>query len=149
MPLPVFEGLIAVLAEPGVGSKWAFGISTAHTLLLAPPQNKAAGKSGLLPPARAWSATEIATAKCRLPGGEFAVVKGVITSVDDWFRQMAEMEAPKILPDVMWSLDRRWFVATNVDLDSTLLGVAESLVPLMLGATGLEMLESSAEDSLA
>jgi hypothetical protein len=149
MPLSVFEGLIAVLAKSADRSEWVFGLSTAHTLLLRPNQNEAHGQNVPASSARSWSAAEISTTRCRLPSGEFALVKGTIESIMDWFGQMAAMETPRIVPDLMWPLDGKWFIATGVDFDSTLLGADESVSRLVTHASGLEILKVDPEDSFA
>jgi hypothetical protein len=51
-------------------------------------------------------------------------------------------------PNLLWPEDRAWFVASEVDFDSTLLGGSRVLIEALLAAPDLEVLEVGPEVSL-
>jgi hypothetical protein len=51
-------------------------------------------------------------------------------------------------PNLIWPEDRAWFVATEYDFDSTLVGGSRALIDALLAAPGLEVLEVDPEVSL-
>jgi hypothetical protein len=51
-------------------------------------------------------------------------------------------------PSLIWPADRSWFVASEVDFDSTVLGGSRTLVEALLAAPGLEVLEVTPETKL-
>jgi hypothetical protein len=51
-------------------------------------------------------------------------------------------------PSVIWPADRAWFVATDVDQESTYVGGSEALVSALVAAPGLEAWRASAIDSI-
>lgn len=51
-------------------------------------------------------------------------------------------------PNMIWPADRSWFVASEYDLDSTLVGGSRTLVEAILAAPELEAWEVGREDSL-
>ena len=51
-------------------------------------------------------------------------------------------------PSLIWPADRSWFVASEVDFDSTVIGGSRSLVDALLDAPGLEVLEVTPETKL-
>jgi hypothetical protein len=51
-------------------------------------------------------------------------------------------------PNLLWPEDRAWFVASEVDFDSTLLGGSRALIEALLASPDLEVLEVGPEISL-
>ena len=51
-------------------------------------------------------------------------------------------------PNLMWPADKSWFVATEIDFDSTLVGGTEELVETLLATEGLEAWRVEVSDSL-
>jgi hypothetical protein len=51
-------------------------------------------------------------------------------------------------PSLIWPADRSWFVASEVDFDSTLVGGTRALVNALVAAPGLEVLEVEPETKL-
>lgn len=51
-------------------------------------------------------------------------------------------------PSLIWPADRAWFVASEVDFDSTVLGGSRALVDALLAAPGLEVFEVTPETKL-
>jgi hypothetical protein len=52
------------------------------------------------------------------------------------------------VPNLIWPEDRAWFVASEVDLDSTLVGGSRALIDALLAAADLEVWEVDGEVSL-
>jgi hypothetical protein len=52
------------------------------------------------------------------------------------------------VPNLIWAEDRAWFVASEVDLDSTLVGGSHALIDALLAAPDLEVWEVDGEVSL-
>jgi hypothetical protein len=48
-------------------------------------------------------------------------------------------------PNLIWPADRSWFLVTEVDFDSTLVGGSRSLVDSLVAAPGLEVFEVQPE----
>ena len=59
----------------------------------------------------------------------------------DWFLPQS--------PNLLWPLDRSWFLATEVDLDSTLVGGPGDLVDALVSTRGLEVWRVDADDDLS
>ena len=51
-------------------------------------------------------------------------------------------------PNLIWGADRSWFVASEVDFDSTLVGGSRALVKALVAAPGLEALEVEPDTNL-
>lgn len=51
-------------------------------------------------------------------------------------------------PNLLWAEDQTWCLATEVDLDSTVVGGSRALIDDLLGAEGLEVVEVVETDSL-
>ena len=51
-------------------------------------------------------------------------------------------------PSLIWPADRSWFVASEVDFDSTLVGGSRALIDDLLGTPWLEVLEVRPETKL-
>lgn len=59
----------------------------------------------------------------------------------DWFLPQS--------PNLLWPLDRSRFLATEIDLDSTLVGGPADLVDTLASAPGLEVWRVDADDDLS
>jgi hypothetical protein len=59
----------------------------------------------------------------------------------DWFLPQS--------PHVIWPPDRSWYVASEIDFDSTLVGGSSQLIAELLTHPGLEAWPISPDDSLA
>jgi hypothetical protein len=107
------------------------------------------------------------------PAREWVVLKGPLTAVDqiaissrrgssfgfgfavysDGRREaVSRDEMPerfsREVPNLIWPEDRAWFVASEVDLDSTLVGGSRALIDALLAAPDLEVWEVDGEVSL-
>jgi hypothetical protein len=78
-------------------------------------------------------------ASFRLSGEEYIVLSGRLASVlpppeeDDFY--------PILSPQLWWPHDRRWFVATILDRDFTLIGAPRGLAETLLADQVLEIAE--------
>lgn len=52
-------------------------------------------------------------------------------------------------PNLMWPIDREWYVASEIDFDSTLVGGSKSLIEELMAETRLETWVMEPSDSLA
>lgn len=52
-------------------------------------------------------------------------------------------------PNLLWPVDRSWFLASEVDLDSSILGGSRELCEAALHSSGIEALSIYVDDSLA
>lgn len=59
----------------------------------------------------------------------------------DWFLPQS--------PNLLWPLDRTWFLATEIDLDSTPVGGPADLVDALASVPGLEVWRVDADDDLS
>jgi hypothetical protein len=84
----------------------------------------------------------------RLPGREYLLGRGPLAAAlgighqvtEDWFDAQS--------PNLFWPDDRAWCVATEIDLDSTLVGGPDQLIKDLLAATALEAWPINPDDSL-
>jgi hypothetical protein len=96
-----------------------------------------ASQAGDLPPARPWRSTDdlsfafpedqVAQPSLELPAREYAVLNGNVDAgilVGDWLSPSS--------PNLIWPEDRAWFIATEVDFDSTLVGGSPGLAHRIL-----------------
>lgn len=76
------------------------------------------------------------------PGRDYIVFRGGLD-------QPARLEAgARQTPNLWWSSDRSWLVATDIDLESTYIGGSRDLVEVLRGEPGLEVLAVSPGDPL-
>ncbi|CAN5279006.1 hypothetical protein BH11ACT2_BH11ACT2_23500 [soil metagenome] len=52
-------------------------------------------------------------------------------------------------PNLLWPADRAWFLATEIDFDSTIIGASRALIDEILATSTLESAEVDADTSLA
>lgn len=98
---------------------------------------------------------------------EWVILKGPLTAVDQiavssrhgmsFVAYPADVEPPdhepperfhREEPNLIWPEDRAWFVASEVDFDSTLIGGSRALIDALLASPELEVLEVDGEVSL-
>lgn len=79
-----------------------------------------------------------------LPGREYVLLAGRTEELTDvrWASE-AGLGEPGFTepPNLIWPQDRSWFVATEIDFDSTIVGGSEGLIAAVLLADGLEAAE--------
>jgi hypothetical protein len=112
-----------------------------------------ASAGGDLPPARPWRSTDdlsfafpdeqVAQPHLDLPGRDYVVLVGSLDSgilVEDWLSPSS--------PNLIWPEDRSWFVASEIDFDSTLVGGSEKLARWILEDPRFEAFEVRPTDLL-
>ncbi len=87
--------------------------------------------------------------RLRLPGRDYLLFTGTLPAA----ASMGWHAAPECFvpqsPNLFWPHDRSWCVATEIDLDSTVVAGTNELVRAVLAAPGLEAWPVAADDSLS
>lgn len=96
-----------------------------------------------IPPA--LSPDELAAPRLELPGRAYYLFRGPAAAMGGLVRYE---ERDTQSPALFWPADRAWFVATEIDFDSTLVGGSADAVADVLAAPGLEALPIDLEASL-
>lgn len=94
----------------------------------------------------AFSAQELDHPRLELPplaGRDYTILSGPLSSVTD----IAGWISPST-PQLFWPTDRSWFVASEIDFDSTLVGGSEKLIDAILEVSAIEALPVSPSDLL-
>jgi hypothetical protein len=159
-PAATVDALCAVLAEhTGTPERVYFGISTIH-----------GGTKETWPGAPVYEQTHREWVILRGPlrsvdeiemtGGGMQIAVGIGTGLRSVPETGAEEPAPAEEPDephrrswsqspnLIWPEDRAWFVQSEYDFDSTLLGGSRALIDALLAAPDLEVWEVDSEVSL-
>jgi hypothetical protein len=131
LPEPILAGLCDVLAThtrtPGRcwfclwdGYGWVAGSSSFDTL----------GGGTPIPPA--FDRATIEGPRVRLPEREYLLFEGPLDAASEmgWWLN-GRLVRPQS-PNLFWPDDRAWWVATEIDLDSTFIGGSEALIDAML-----------------
>jgi hypothetical protein len=95
-----------------------------------PPENEFHSTDDL---SFAFPAEQVARPRLVLPGREYTVLAGPLeagTLVERWHSPSS--------PNLIWPADRSWFVASEIDFDSTLVGGSEKLAERILDDHHLE-----------
>jgi hypothetical protein len=94
-----------------------------------------------------WAGPHASHLELRLPDREYLLLEGPLSAsveVSHEDRLMASQS-----PNLLWPADRAWFVASEIDFDSTLVGGAEDLIGAILADPGLDAWPVGPDDSLA
>lgn len=87
--------------------------------------------------------------RLHLPGRDYLLFTGTLPAA----ASMGWHAAPECFvpqsPNLFWPHDRSWCVATEIDLDSTVVAGTNELVRAVLAASGLEAWPVAADDSLS
>jgi hypothetical protein len=86
--------------------------------------------------------------RLRLPGRDYLLFRGQLADLLHlgWTYPGGTHDLQS--PNLMWPADKSWFVATEIDFDSTLVGGSEELVESVLAADGLEAFQVDVSDRL-
>jgi hypothetical protein len=84
----------------------------------------------------------------RLDQRTFLVTEGPISTATRVDRRDPGALLPEP-PTLMWPADRAWFVASDVDLDSTYVGGSEDLIAAVLAEPGLEAWPANSTDRVS
>lgn len=94
---------------------------------------------------------QVKVPRLELPGREYVLVTGPVSAA----AQIREPDdhsdgglAPTS-PNLMWPADRAWFLASDIDIDSTLVGGSATLIEAIIEANEIEAWPIGRHDSLA
>jgi hypothetical protein len=91
----------------------------------------------------AFSGQEVERPRLRLPGRSYVVLSGELFAAT----QISGCVSP-VSPALIWPENHAWFLASEIDFDSTIIGGTEDLVGAILEAPELEAWQVAADDSL-
>lgn len=130
-----------------------FGLWTGWNLVAMHFSERRAGEEPV-PPASSRSGNEIAGPRLALPpnaGRDYVLLAGSLSAAADIRLGDGEVSgglAPTS-PNLIWPADRSWFLASEIDFDSTLVGGTKKLVDAIVASEGLEAWPVEPLDSLA
>jgi hypothetical protein len=97
-----------------------------------------------------WMADDLrAAARLEVPNRAYLLFEGPLEAVDQiaWrFNRDPDQALTRGAPNLIWPADRSWFVASEVDLDSTFVGGSKSLIDDLLADSRLEAWPASPAD---
>lgn len=91
---------------------------------------------------------ERATPRLHLPDRDYLLFTGPLSAAAA-LSQRDRYSFSWQSPNLIWPADRAWFIATEIDFDSTLIGGSENLIADVLAAPGLEAWPVEPTDSVA
>lgn len=100
---------------------------------------------GLAEPAPATSAR---IDELHLPGREYVLARGSLSDAAAVAALLESDEKHPVAPNLMWPADRAWFVASEIDFDSTLVGCNSTTAATILANDRLEAYPVGPNDSL-
>lgn len=95
-----------------------------------------------------FTEAELATPRLHLPGRDYLLLSGPLSAGAELSQHDAGPFAWQS-PNLLWPADHAWFVATEIDFDSTLVGGTTDLIADVLSAPGLEAWPVEPTDSVA
>ncbi|KGM15762.1 hypothetical protein N867_05840 [Actinotalea fermentans ATCC 43279 = JCM 9966 = DSM 3133] len=99
------------------------------------------------PPPPAFGREVMAAPRLELPGRAYLLFRGPMRGVQPFFAA-GQSGFWGQTPNLLWPADRTWCVATEIDLDSTVVGGPRALVDAVLADPVLEAFEVHEDDSL-
>jgi hypothetical protein len=123
-----------------------FGLWDGWAQLHGSPAGQRLGDDAPVEPA--LTAVEASVPRLRLPGREHLVLSGPLDAVEDLARYDGAEVWWSQSPSLIWPADRAWCVATDVDLDSTLVGGDRPAIDAVVAAPGLEAFRIDPDASL-
>lgn len=97
----------------------------------------------------AFSVEELHRARLKLPDRDYVLLAGPLSGATS----IRDADCPKLSmsqsPNLFWPADHNWFVASEIDFDSTLVGGSVDLTQSILAAPGLDAWPVGPDDSLA
>ena len=99
-------------------------------------------------PPPAFGPEVMAAPRLELPGRTYLLFRGPLRGVLPFF-SAGQSGFWGQTPNLLWPADRTWCVATEIDLDSTVVGGPRPLVDAVLAHPDLEAFEVHEDDSLA
>ncbi len=95
------------------------------------------------------SAQELSRPRLELPHREYLILTGPLRAAAQLGNHQGPGGCDPQSPNLMWPSDRAWFVASEIDFDSTLLGGTRKLCQAVLDEPGLDAWPVEPHDSLA
>jgi hypothetical protein len=92
--------------------------------------------------------------RLQLPGRDYLLFRADVRefATDAWTTTAPWADPDRIsvqTPNVLWPQDRAWFVATEVDFNSTIVGGTEALIAELLATDGVEAARVALTDDLS
>ena len=78
-------------------------------------------------------------------GRDYLLIRTGLENVE----RVVEIEPVERLPSMIWPEGRSWFLATDIDFDSTLVGGSEKLIHAIVSGSDIEAWQVNSGDSLA
>lgn len=100
-----------------------------------------------IPPA--FSANELSRPRLELPGREYLLFSGPLSAATQIGDSHGVLGFDPKSPNLMWPSDRAWFLVSEIDFDSTLVGGTRDLIESILGNPGLDAWPVGPKDSFA
>lgn len=150
LPRKLFQSLCLSLLEwtPdssacffGVWEGWSTGVSVSGPKDGGRPPQLIADAAEESENARA--VTESDAKRLELPHRSYVVLRGALESFAKSPRRLGA-----IVPNLIWPTDRSWFVATEIDFDSTLVAGSREMTAAIMASDKFETWEVSPRDSL-
>lgn len=94
---------------------------------------------------------QVKAPRLELPGRKYVLVIGPVSAAPQ-IREPTNGAGSGLAPtspNLMWPADRSWFLATDIDLDSTLVGGSADLCEAIIDAEGIEAWPIGRHNSLA
>ena len=92
---------------------------------------------------------QLAGPRIRHPGRDYLLFQGSLDTIDQCGRHDTGIGVGLQSPNLFWPTDRAWFVATEVDLDSTIIAGSPRLISAILASPGLDAWPVQPNDSVA
>lgn len=97
----------------------------------------------------AFSADELSRPLLELPGREYLLFSGPLSAATRIGDPHGVLGFDPQSPNLMWPSDRAWFLGSEIDFDSTLVGGTRDLIESILDTSGLDAWPVGPDDSLA
>jgi hypothetical protein len=97
----------------------------------------------------AFSLDELNLPRLKLPDREYVVMRGPLSAAGHIVEPGGMRGSEAQSPNLFWPDDQAWFVASEIDFDSTLVGGSAKLIQAVLDAPELDAWPVGADDSLA
>lgn len=146
LPAELFKALCAALGSEA--ARCYFGVDigwTAASLAVSWKQDEPT-KVGTTE----WRGADVPGAHFELPHGsgrEFLLVRGPLNAVAEIAEAIGQGDLGSLV-HLVWPPDHSWYLATDVDFDSSILGGSVELLNRVASSAGVEALQVNLDDSL-
>lgn len=106
------------------------------------------GASAVSHPGPAFASAILAAPRLELPAREYLLFRGTLADVPSLGHHLPWGTFQPQSPNLLWPDDASWCVATEIDLDSTLVGGPRALVDRILADERLESFEADVHDGI-